>query len=131
MSRFRWRSFNMITWSSKSRRQLPTQRSANSILPGARERSAHWLTAQGLGRADHVIPELRIVVGEEKLLKRCIWPSFPHLLHDPLSTRVPCDVYTQNPSPVVTNDKEAIQDAKSSGRHGEEVHGRDCFAMVP
>src|ERR1035441_10866505 len=35
-SRFRWRSSNAITWSSKSRRQLPTQRSATPFCQGLR-----------------------------------------------------------------------------------------------
>src|SRR5260370_41461237 len=36
MSRLRCRSFRMITWSSKSRRQLPTQRSATPFCHGLR-----------------------------------------------------------------------------------------------
>src|SRR5260370_34657019 len=41
ISRLRCRSFRMITWSSKSRRQLPTQRSATPFCHGLRKR-ASW-----------------------------------------------------------------------------------------
>src|SRR5258708_24025260 len=37
MRRLRWRSFRIITWSSKSRRQLPTQRSATPFCHGLRK----------------------------------------------------------------------------------------------
>jgi len=79
----------------------PNPTLGDPVLPGTTERSAHGLAAQGLARADHVIPEFRIVVEEEELLRRCIGPSFPHLLHDPQSTRVPCDVEAQNLPPLV------------------------------
>src|SRR5215475_2816074 len=108
----------------------PNPTLGDSVLPGTTERSAHWLAAQGLGRADHVIPKFRIVVEEEELLRRCIGPSFPHLLHDPESARVRGDVEAQNLPPLVPNDKEAIRDAKRDRRHGEEVHGRNGLAMV-
>lgn len=46
------------------------------------------------------------------------------------STRVPCDIEAQNLPPLVTNDKEAIQDAEGDRRHGEEVHSCNRLAMV-
>ena len=36
----------------------------------------------------------------------------------------------EDPSPAVLNDEETIQHSESKGRHREEVHGRDYFAVI-
>ena len=40
------------------------------------------------------------------------------------------DVEMENLASIVFDDEETIQDSKSEGRHGEEVHGRDDFAVI-
>jgi hypothetical protein len=40
------------------------------------------------------------------------------------------DVEMENLASIVFDDEETIQDSKSEGRYGEEVHGRDDFAVI-
>jgi hypothetical protein len=60
-----------------------------------------------------------------------VGPRFSQLLHNPGSSWISRHAETQNLSPVVAYDEEAIQNAKRERRHGEEVHGCDGFTMVP
>jgi hypothetical protein len=71
------------------------------------------------------------VIEQKESVRRHVRPCLSHLLHDPESMRISCHVETQNLSPVVTYDKEAIQNAKRERRYREEVHGCNCLAMVP
>ena len=68
---------------------------------------------------------------EGESVRRHVRPGFPHLPHDPESIRISCHVETQNLSPVMACDKEAIQNAKCERRYREEVHGCNCLVMVP
>jgi len=55
---------------------------------------------------------------------------FPYLLHDAQGARISRHVEAQNLAPVMADNKEAIQDAKSEPRDREEVHRRDGFSMI-
>src|SRR5215831_766202 len=129
MSRFKCLSFRTITWSSKSRRQLPTQRSATPFCQGLRKavRPASHLSR---GR-HHVIAKLRVTVEQQKSMGRSIGPSFPHLLHDPECVRISREVEAKYLAPIMPDDEEAVKNAKRKRWHGEEVHGCDRVAVIP
>src|SRR5215470_12253257 len=59
-----------------------------------------------------------------------VWPRFSHLLYDPKSTWVSRDLEAEDLPPVVTDDKEAIQNTKGERRHREEVHRCNRLAMI-
>ena len=44
--------------------------------------------------------------------------------------RVFRDIEMDDLAPTVFDDEEAIQDSEREGRYGEEVHGRDDFAVI-
>jgi hypothetical protein len=75
--------------------------------------------------------ELRVAVEDEEPLRLVESPSFAQLQYDPQSVWLTGHIAVQNLPPVVANDKEAVQNSEGQGRHGEEIHGSDCFAMVP
>jgi len=43
---------------------------------------------------------------------------------------MPSDVAVYNPSPVMANNKEAVQQLERDRGDGQKVHGRDRFAMI-
>ena len=43
---------------------------------------------------------------------------------------MPCDIEVQDASAVVANNEEAVEKTEGDRRNGEEVHGRDGFAMI-
>jgi hypothetical protein len=52
------------------------------------------------------------------------------LLNDPTAGRMPGDIEVQDASTVVADDEEAVEEVEGKGGDGEEVHGRDGFAMI-
>ncbi len=40
------------------------------------------------------------------------------------------DVEVKNTPPIMANDEEAVKHREGDGRHGEEVHGGDGFAVI-
>src|SRR6266852_9458146 len=70
------------------------------------------------------------MVEQQEPVRRRVRPCLPHLLHDPESVGISGYVETQNLSPVVAYDKEAIQNAKRERRYRKEVHGCNCLAVV-
>src|SRR5450755_412456 len=102
----------------------------DTVLPRAAKRSADRLASQACNRRNHIRSELCVAIEQKKSVRRDVRPSLPQLLNDPESVGISGHVETQNLSPVVADHKEAIQNAKRERRHGEEVHGRNCLAMV-
>src|ERR1039458_3456001 len=43
---------------------------------------------------------------------------------------MPGDIEVEDAPTVVADDKKAVKEVKGKGRNGEEVHGRDGFAMM-
>jgi hypothetical protein len=70
------------------------------------------------------------MIEQQELMRRCIRPRFPQLLHNPGSVGIPCHVKTQNLSPVVGHNKEAIQHAKGERRYREEVHRGNGLTVI-
>jgi hypothetical protein len=70
------------------------------------------------------------MIEQQELMRRCIRPRFPQLLHNSGSVGIPCHVKTQNLSPVVGHDKEAVQHAKGERRYREEVHRGNGLTVI-
>jgi hypothetical protein len=43
---------------------------------------------------------------------------------------MPRDVAVKNPSTVMADDEQAVEDTEGDRGHGEEIHGRDGFSVV-
>ena len=55
---------------------------------------------------------------------------FSQLLHDPCTRGMSGDIEVQDAAGVVTDDEEAIEQAKIQGGDGEEIHRRDGVSVI-
>ena len=100
----------------------PNPALSNPVLPRAAIRGAHPSASHLPRGRDYVAAELRVMIEQEDFVDRSVRPYLPHLLHDPESIGIACDIEVQNSAPVVGYDKEAIQNSKGECRYREEVH---------
>ena len=70
------------------------------------------------------------MIEQQEPVRGCIRPRFPQLLHNPGSVGISCHVKTQNLSPVVGHNREAVQHAKGERRYGEEVHCGNGLTVI-
>src|ERR1700733_5872305 len=78
--RLRCCSFKTITWSSRSRRQLPTQRSATPFYHGLRNAvRIGWLPKPVTAA---IRSELCVAIAQKKSVRRDVRPRLPQLLDD-------------------------------------------------
>src|SRR5262245_34825470 len=119
-----------MAWSSSSRRQLPTQRSATSVLPGTLNRGLYAGDLHGSNRSRNVQPILCAVVKDEEFGRRLIGKGFAQLLYDPIARRMASDVEVQDAATVVADNEEAIENMERESRDREEIHGRDRLAEI-
>src|ERR1039458_8428497 len=85
----------------------------NSVLPGTAECGANRLAAHRLDSRDHIGTELGVPIEDQESLRLlAVFPSFAQLQDDPEGIRLPSYAAVQDLPPVVTNDKEAIQNAE-------------------
>src|ERR1022692_427102 len=104
----------------------------NSVLPGTAERGANRLAAHRLHGRDHIGAELRVPIKDQESLRLvAVFPSLVQLQLNPKGVGIPSHVAVQDPTPVVADHEEAVQNAEGQGRHREEVHRRNGLAMVP
>src|ERR1700743_184111 len=81
-----------------------------AVLPRASEAAALWLDTETLHRADHFLIKIRSTVEDQIVGCRVVRECFSQLLRDPSTARMPGDVAVNNPSPVMGNHEETVQD---------------------
>ena len=108
----------------------PNPTLGDSVLPRTAKGCSHGLASQTRGKGDHVAAELRIMIEQQKVVGRRVWPGLSQLLHDPETVRISRHVQAQNSAAVVADDEETIQDPEGERRNGKEVHGRNGLAVV-
>src|SRR5215831_9702960 len=87
----------------------PNPTLGDSVLPRTAKDCSHWLASQALGKGDHVAAELRIMIEQQKVVGRRVWPGLSQLLHDPETVRISRRVQVQNSAAVMADDEETIQ----------------------
>jgi hypothetical protein len=100
------------------------------VLPRTAKGGAHRLSAIVFHGRNDIGTEFRITIEDEKSGWWFETPSFAQLQDDPEGIRLPSYAAVQDLPPVVTNDKEAIQNAECECGHGKKVHRRNGLAMV-
>jgi hypothetical protein len=90
----------------------------------------HRIYLQGSHRYRDFQSVLGIPIEDEKPRSRIKRKRFSQLLDDPQSIGISCHIEVQDLTPVVANDKKAVQNTKRERWDGEEVHRRNGFAMV-
>jgi NADH-quinone oxidoreductase subunit B len=69
------------------------------------------------------------MIQDEELGGRLIGKSFSHLLCNPGASGMTRNVEVNNLSPVMANNKEAVQQLEADRRDREEIHGSNSFAI--
>jgi hypothetical protein len=80
----------------------------NSILPGTAKARSHRLQADGFQRIANRFAELGIAVKDQILVFVVIRKGFAELLGDPQAGWMPSDIAVQDLSPIMCNDKKAV-----------------------
>src|ERR1700730_1348680 len=102
----------------------------DAVLPRASEVGLPGSDAEALHRADDLLVEVRSAI-EDQITRCCIVRKcFAQLLRDPKATWMPGDATVENPTSIVCNDEEAVQDAEGQRRHGKEIHRCNRFSVV-
>ena len=70
------------------------------------------------------------MIKDEELGGRLIGKSFSQLLCNPGASGMTRNVEVNNLSPVMANNKEAVQQLKGDRRDREKIHGSNSFAMI-
>jgi hypothetical protein len=63
-------------------------------------------------RRHHIPAKLSVLIKEQESVRRRVGPRFSHLLHDPKRSGVARHIEMQNLAPLMTDNKEAVQDTK-------------------
>src|SRR5215471_13803788 len=103
----------------------------DTILPGTFERGPYGFYLQASNGCRDLGPVFCAPVMDEKSGSRLERERLPQLLDDPTACRVLRDVEMQDTPAIVADDKEAVEDAEADLGHGEEVHGRNRFPVIP
>src|SRR4030095_5487385 len=102
----------------------------DSILPRACGAYAHGFYAVRSQHIGDLLAKLGITIRDRVAVRTGFRKCFSQLLHDLGAGWVFRDFEMENLASIVFDDEETIQDSKSEGRHGEEVHGRDDFVVT-
>lgn len=106
----------------------PTLR--NPVLPGTPKGGSHRIQLEGPygGRGFRAV--FCIAVKDQIPGHRPKRKGFPHLLDNPRGRGMGSNLEMQDPPTIILDDDEAVEDAERKRRNGEEIHRRDCPAMV-
>lgn len=119
-----------MIWSSRSRRQLSTQRSARPFCQGFWNEVRTGLIFINRNSGCYLDAILCITIKDEKPGSQLIRKGFPQLLDDPTGSRLPGNIEVQNAAAVMADNKETVEHAKGNCWDGEEVHRSDGFTVV-
>src|ERR1700693_2115837 len=108
MSRFRCRSFRTTTWSSRSRRQLPTQRSATPFCHGLRKLVRFGCMPEALHSVDHFLIEIKPAIKDQIAGRGIVGKCLAQLLDNPLAGRTPGDIAVKDSSPIMCDNEKAV-----------------------
>jgi hypothetical protein len=102
----------------------------DAVLPWASEAGLLGLDAEALDRVNHFFIELGAAIKDQVTGRRVEWKCLAQLLDNPSACRVFGDIAVQDSPPIMRNDEEAVQNAESECRNGEEVHCGNRLTMV-
>ena len=89
------------------------------------------LPANGSRPVDHTGAEFGVAVQQQESVGGHVRPGFSQLLPDPKRVGITSHVEMENFAAIMSDYEKAIQDTEGERRDGEEIHGRNGFAMIP
>jgi hypothetical protein len=78
-----------------------------------------------------VVVIVRAISSPEESVRPFVGPRFSQLLRHPESIGISRHIEVQDPTPVVTDDEEAIQNTKGERWDGKKVHCSNRLTMIP
>ena len=78
----------------------------------------------------NIEPELGIAVMDQVTTFGLVRKCFPELLRNPRAGGILGDTKVHYAPAIMTEDEEAVENAKSKSRYAEEVHGSNSFAVI-
>src|SRR6516225_9165301 len=118
-----------MTWSSRSRRTLPTAL-RDAVLPRTSEGGSDGQDPVILHCRHDISVELRVTVENQELLRLVISPGLTQLQRNPIRAGILGHVEMEDLAPVVIDHEEAVQNPERQRGHGEKVHRRDGSTMI-
>ena len=103
---------------------------SHAVLPGATKAGSLWLDAEALDGIDDLFIEVAATAKDQVTRRSVVSESLAQLLNNPGARWISGDIEVKNPSPVMRDDEEAIEDAKGQRRYVKEVHRGDGFSMI-
>ena len=102
----------------------------DTILPRTANRGPYGRDTHG-ANGDRDFGAVPCVVIEDKKLDRgLVGKGLTQLLHNPGTRRMARYIEVKDASPVMSQDKEAVEHSQGDGRDGEQVHGRKGFSVI-
>ena len=108
----------------------PNPALSNAILPWTLEAGSLGLDADALHRVDDFLIEVGAAIEDQVFGSRVVGECFAQLLNNPGAHRVLGHIAVEDSPPVMRNDEEAIENAKSQCRHGKEIHCGDGLTVI-
>ena len=109
---------------------IPDPALGDTVLPRAPETGSLWLDAKALHRVDHFFIKLRAAIEDQIARRRVVGKCLAQLLNNPSTARMLCNIAVEDSSPIMRNDKKAVENAEGQRRYGEEVHCGNSLAMI-
>src|SRR5258708_17856887 len=102
----------------------------NAVLPRAPVRRSRWPQTERFHHGCHTLTEARVAIKHQVAQVAFQRERFSKLLDDPVSDGVLCDIEMENAPPGMINGEPDMQHAEGHSRDCEEIHGRDCAAVI-
>src|SRR5215469_4087064 len=103
---------------------------SNTVLPRTAKGRASWLASQVPHGRNHIGVKLCVAVEWQESLRLLVGPCFSQLLDYPKRMGISRHIAMQDLTPVVADDKKAVQNTKRERWDGEKVHRSNGLAMV-
>jgi len=102
----------------------------DTILPRTANRGPYRRDTHGANGDLDFGAVLCVVIEEQKLDGGLVRKGLTQLLHNPGTRRMARYIEVKDASPVMSQNKEAVEHSEGDGRDGEEVHGRKGFPVI-
>ena len=102
----------------------------HAILPWVLETYSLWHDAEALDCLNNLFVEVCTTIKDQVERRGIVRKGFAQLLDHPRARRVLGHIEVENAPPIVRDDEEAMQYAKSERRHCEKIHRSNRLPMV-
>ena len=103
---------------------------SHSVLPRTSVARPHGRNSAGVQEIEHCGAKLRIAIEDEVLVVGTVGERLAELLYDPFTSGMLGAIEMEDLPAVVTDQKQAVQNAEVGRDHGEEIHSGDDLLVI-